>query len=743
MPVIAEFVPVKDKDTRELLSNAKFFEGYSRFDVKKGRYETWSESVDRVMFMHKEYYSEQIAKNPKILEYFSCAERLYKDKRILGSQRALQFGGDQLLKHHAKVYNCSAGYIDRPAAFGEYFYLLLAGCGVGFSVQNQHISKLPMIRPRTKQPKTHTVKDSIEGWATALDVLMSSYFIGGGRHPEYEGRRVYFEFHEIRKKGSEISGGFKAPGPEPLKKALDLIETLLTSRAEEGILKSIYIYDILMHTADAVLSGGVRRAATICMFSKDDDDMVKAKTGDWYITNPQRARSNNSVMLQRDNVSKEEFEDLMNSVKEFGEPGFIFTDNLDFVFNPCCEIGLYPKTKDGRTGWELCNLSEINGAKCTSEEYFLDACKGGAILGTLQAGYTKFKFLAPETQEIVERESLLGVSVTGWMNSPDILFDEKILRRGAQLVKQTNKELSALLGINPAARTTTTKPAGNASVLLGTASGIHAEHSKRYIRNIQMNKSEEIAEIIKKTNPYMVEESVWNAQALDYVISFPIIPPKNSITKGDITAIEFLEKVKLVQNSWVEEGTNIPLCVDPKLRHNVSNTVQVSPDEWPAVTDYIYNNRSSFAGISLIGSSGDKDYNQAPNTEVLTSKDIVRKYGDAALFASGLIVDSSKGFKNLWEATMIAQQTEDSSSQELKDTRSEWIRRFKKFAENHFNGDLKLTSYCLKDIYNLYRWQKIQINFQEVNLEEHLQKQKTIDIDELGAMACYAGACEI
>lgn len=884
-PIQIEYSPIKDKDSRDLLGTAKFLEGYSRYDESLGRYENWSEAVQRVMNMHKTFYKEKIAENPKLLEYMNYAEGLYKAKRVLGSQRSLQFGGDQILKHHMKMFNCFgketrfitsegikafsdfsendeicvlthkgnwksaivksygeqelqqisfrkntsiynrtiratathrwilangsettalkvddriykepmifgdfdyetaewkvseistktikenvwcleveddnsfileggivtgncvSGHSTSPKFFGGFFYILLCGSGAGFSVQKQHVAKMPMIRPRTKQPKTHTIEDSIEGWATALDVLMSSYFIGGGVHPEYEGRRVFFEFHKIRKKGSPISGGFKAPGPEPLKNALNLIEDLLTSIAEDGVLRPIHIYDICMHTSDAVLSGGVRRAATICMFSKDDDEMLKAKTGDWFVTNPQRARSNNSVMLKRDEITLEEFESLMESVKEYGEPGFIFVDDYNFAFNPCVEISFYPITESGVHGWQGCNLSELNGAKCTSEESFLEACKAGTILGTLQAGYTDFKFLGPETKELFDKESLLGVSVTGWMNSPNILFDEDILRKGARVVKRINEEVAKLLGINKAARTTCAKPAGNASVLLGTASGISAEHSKRYIRNIQMNKTEEIAEIIKTANPYMVEESVWNKQKLDYVISFPIVPTKGSITKGDISGVEFLEKVKLVQNSWVEEGTNVELCTHPKLRHNVSNTVTVGENEWPEVTKYIFDNRQFFAGISLISATGDKDYFQAPFTEVLAAKDIVKKYGEAALFASGLIVDSTKGFNNLWEATDIVQQKTDESSQELKDIRSEWIRRFIKFSDTYFEGDLKKTSYCLKDVYNLYRWMKIQINFIDMDLEDKLKTQKLIDIDTMGALACAGVAgCEI
>lgn len=741
--IYAENSPIKDRDTRTLLSDTKFFEGYSRYSEENQRFETWSEAVGRVMNMHRKFFTDKISKSPELSEYIDEVEKAYGERRILGAQRSLQFGGEQLLRHHMRMYNCVSGHLDRPAFFGDYFYVLLCGSGAGFSVQKHHIEKLPMIRPRTKQPKTHTIEDSIEGWATALNVLLSSYFIGGGTHPEYEGRRVFFEFHKIRKKDAFISGGFKAPGPEPLKKALAHVEELLTSIAEDGIIQPIHAYDICMFTADAVISGGVRRAATICLFSKDDQEMLRAKTGNWMAENPQRARSNNSVVFLRNDVELNEFKEIMEHVKEFGEPGFVFVSSLEHCFNPCVEIGMLPVTKDGKSGLQGCNLVEMNGSKCTTDNDFFDMCRVASILATMQAAYTDFKFVGPETKEIFEREALLGVSLTGWMNNPDILFDIEVLKNGANIVKETNRKIAKLLGINPAARTTCVKPAGNASVLLGTASGIHPEHSKRYIRNIQINKSQEVSDIIRKHNPYMVEESVWSSSKSDNIISFPVIPPKGSIYKDTLNGIEFLEKVKLVQNSWVETGTDESLCVDKTVRHNVSNTVTVRADEWDTVTKYLFDNREYFTGVSLIGESGDKDYFQAPNIEVLSPREMVRKYGEAALFASGLIVDANSGFKNLWEATYIAQQDTDDSSQELKDIRADWIRRFIKFADNFFEGDLKRTGYCLKDVYILYKWMKIQINFKDVNMEEHLKLAKMIDIDTMGAQSCFSGACEV
>ena len=343
-------------DTREFLSQTKFYEGYSRYKDDENRYETWDEAVDRVMEMHTNYYIEQ---NNNLAHYIEEARKAYKQKRVLGAQRALQFGGDQLLKHEMKMYNCTSTYVDRPEFFGEVFYILLCGAGAGFSVQKHHVAKLPKIQQRTKQAKGYIVEDSIQGWASALDVLISSFLVGGGKYPDFEGRRVFFDLTQIRPKGSKISGGFKAPGPDGLRRALDRIEYLLQGivlNSKDHIsLKPINVYDITMHSADAVLSGGVRRSATICLFSPDDDEMMNAKTGNWFMDNPQRGRSNNSAVIVRDNTSPEQFGHIMNSVKQFGEPGFVFVESTEHTTNPCVEIGMFPQI-DGKSGWQGCNL---------------------------------------------------------------------------------------------------------------------------------------------------------------------------------------------------------------------------------------------------------------------------------------------------------------------------------------------------------------------------------------------------
>ncbi len=730
-------------DTRKLLSETKFFDSYSRWNDDQNRYESWDEAVDRVMSMHEGFYNDKLN---HIKSFIEEARTAYKEQRVLGAQRALQFGGEQILKHQMRMYNCTSSYADRAAFFGEIFYILLCGAGAGFSVQSHHVAKLPKIQARTKQPKTHVVEDSIEGWATAVDVLMSSYFMDGGKHPDYAGRRVYFDLSLIRPKGAKISGGFKAPGPDGLRLALDKIEHLLQSIVMDNkapvMLRPIQVYDIVMHTADAVLSGGVRRSATICLFSPDDEEMMKAKTGNWFMDNPQRGRSNNSAVIVRDETTPEEFGNIMKSVREFGEPGFVFVESKEHTTNPCVEIGMYPQIK-GKSGWQGCNLTEINGGLCNTKEDFFQACRAASILGTLQAGYTDFKFLGPVAKDIFDREALIGASITGWMNNPDILFDPEILEQGAQIVKDTNREVAKAIGINPAARTTCVKPSGNASVLLQTGSGIHAEHSSMYIRNVQMNKESEVTQAVQRINPHMVEESVWSAGGTDVVISFPIVPKEGSIFKDELVGVDHLEKVKLAQKHWVNAGTNEELCADKGVRHNVSNTIIV--DDWDEVERYVFENRHSFAGISFLSATGDKDFNQAPNTAVISAKEMVDKYDTAAIFASGLVVDALNAFDNLWTACSTAHGFGDDISLESAENamKRDWIRRFNNFANNYLDGDVKKAEYCLKDSYLLHKWNKINKNFNPINWIDDLTEKRYTEVDTMGAAACAGGACEI
>lgn len=743
----------KQIDGKKLLSEFKFYSGnYSKYLIDKNRYESWNESVERVMNMHKLKYRDKLE---VLSPYLAEVEEAYKNKYLLGSQRALQFGfadkNQGILKHNSKMYNCLSSYANRPQFFQEAMYWLLSGCGVGFRVFQSDVNRFKHLETRDKGVKTFVVEDSIEGWSDAFGVLMSSFLSEQNisqyeiPFPDYQGYRIDFDLSKIRRRGALISGGFKAPGPDGLKNSLEKVTSLMQRALEgRGYLETIDVYDIVMHQSDAVLSGGVRRSATICLFHKSDQLMLKAKTGDWFSENPQRARSNNSVLLLKQDTSEEEFAELFENIKDWGEPGFIWTDDYDITYNPCVEIGKYPQTEDGRSGWQGCNLTEGNGAKCNTEEEFYKMCRVSAIMGTLQAGYTDFNYVdkTSPAKEIFEREALLGCSITGLTANPDILFNPKILSKGAKILVDVNKEVAEILEIRQAARLGCIKPSGNASVLLQTPSGIHGEHSRRYIRNVQVNKDEDLADLLKKGNPYMFEDSVWSSNKTDYVVSFPVENEAEYVFKEDLLGVKLLEKVLLVQKNWVEESTNEELCVHPATRHNVSNTINVT--DWDETKDFIFKNRKWFAGVSLLSMSGDKDYTQAPFTSVSTPQEILDTYGEGSMFASGLIVDGLHAFHdNLWQAcdaVLFNIPFEENSSTVLK---KDWVRRFKQFAENYLEGDLKQTSYLLKDVHLYHKWVKITSNIKEIDwLNSKIQPRFT-DIATTGAMACSGGKCEI
>lgn len=725
------------------LSEYTNYSKYARYLPEKKRRETWTEEVNRVFDMHERKFADIIKNDEEFKNDFYFAKNQQIKKRVLGSQRNLQFGGPQIEKHNAKGYNCSFSHCDRLNFFSEAMYLLLCGCGVGFSVQKQHVAKLPKISNKNhkNEIRTHVIDDSIEGWSDAIDLIVRSY--------TNNNQKFEFDYSKIRPEGSIISGGFKAPGPKSLECAIEKIREVIDKRLENGedTLRPIDCYDIVCHASDAVLSGGVRRSALICLFSFDDDEMVTAKTGNWFIDNPQRGRSNNSVVLNRKTTKFEDFKNIIEKTKQYGEPGFFWTDNEEIGTNPCVEIGLYPKTKDGRSGFQFCNLCTINAKKCKDEESFLQACRASAIIGTIQASYTNFKYLTKETQEITENEALLGCSITGIMDNPEILLNEELQRKGAEEIKRKNQEIAQKIGIKAAARTTCIKPEGTSSVFLQTSSGIHPQHAKRYIRNVQANRNEFPAKYFESINPMAVEKSVWSNSGTDVVISFCCEVPQGSITKNQLGGVELLEIVKKFQKNWVMTGTNKQNCMIPEITHNVSNTITVKCEEWDPITEYIYENRDYFAGISLLKFSGDKDYPQAPFLTVFNPKEMIQMYGDATVFASGLIVDGLHAFKNnLWDGCMHAlTDGEYIEKYEIDEFRAlDWIRRVKQFADRYFEGNVEKVTYLLKDVATWKKWVDLNREYSSIDWSEVVEeKESLIDVNTMGAQACSGGKCEL
>lgn len=765
-------------DGRPIIGEYVFLSKYAQ--THSGKKESWEDAVNRVMNMHLQFYSSKVSEENReeFLSLINKAKELYLEQKVLGAQRALQYGGELMLEKHSRLYNCSATYVDRVRVFEEIMYLLLCGCGVGYSVQKVHVKNLPIPKGfnHTSHIEEFAIPDTIEGWAAAAGKLLTNYYEGG---PE-----IKFNYSQIRPLGAPIRGGFRAPGPEPLKKALDKVKVFL-DKIRNRKLSPFELHYIICIFADSVIAGGVRRSAMISIIDADDWQMASCKTGDWMTTYPELCRANNSAAILP-TTSKSVYDKIFDYTKNLGEPGFVFIDSPMFVYNPCGEVGLFPKYKgeddQWHSGWGFCNLAEINGGKIQTEEDFYKACEAASIICTMQAGYTNFKVLEKWSSLIAERDALIGVGITGFCENPDILFNPEIQRRGAEIVKQTNQRMAQLIGINPAARCTVVKPSGNSSQLLGTLSGITPGHAKHYIRHIQAANVEQSLQEWKEVNPFCIEKSAW-LKNTESVICFPVTLPKNALLRKDVSAVEFLKLVLLTKQNWIEYGTNFDhpsTKENPTLRMNVSNTCTVKPDEWDETREFIWEHRSEFGGISLLSSFGDLDYPQAPFTEVLDEKELAERYGAGAILSSGLIIDAMDVFEDVWEAcnaalginSKLLELTDEDISQyiinnihngrflvdidgvcfsdvncvidylkRLVERRKDWVRRFNGFADKYMNGDRKLTSYCLKHVNAFHKWQHIckmkPVDYSKIEWENSFKEAGS----EIGT-ACAGGKCE-
>ena len=570
----------------KILSEITVYMKYAKFLPNKNRRETWQELVDRNRAMH-------IKKYPELRDEIMQAYKLVKAKKVLPSMRSMQFAGKPIEISPNRVYNCAYLPIDDWRAFSETMFLLLGGTGVGYSVQQHHVEELPEIRkPNPKRSRRYLIADSIEGWADAVKILMKSYFFGGSK--------LQFDYTDIRPKGARlVTSGGKAPGPQPLKECLVKIEGLLKEKEDGDKLTTLETHDIVCHIADAVLAGGIRRAALISLFSAHDDEMIACKSGNWWELNPQRGRANNSAVLMRHKITKEFFMNIWERVEKSGagEPGIYLSNDKDWGTNPCCEIALRP--------FQFCNLCEVNVSNIESQDDFNERVKAAAFIGTLQAGYTEFHYLRPVWQRTTEKDALIGVSMTGIGSGTVLGYD---MKAAAKIVREENIRVAKLIGINKTARATTVKPAGTTSLTLGTSSGIHAWHNDYYIRRIRVGKNESIYKYLNEHHPELVEDEYFRPHDTA-VISIPQKAPEGAIMRTE-SPFQLLERVKKVAQEWIKPGHRTG-----SNSHNVSATISLRDHEWEAAGEWMWDNKESYNGLSVLPYDGGT-YTQAPFEDI-------------------------------------------------------------------------------------------------------------------------------
>ena len=576
--------------SNQILSDITVFTKYAKYLPEMQRRESWEELVTRNKAMHTKKY-------PHLTEDIDAAYKFVYDKKILPSMRSMQFAGKPIELSPNRVYNCAYLPIDDVRAFGETMFLLLGGTGVGYSVQKHHVERLPEIhKPNPDRKRRFVVADSIEGWADAVKVLMKNYFNSGST--------LQFDFSDIRPKGARlVTSGGKAPGPQPLKECLMKVRGILDAKENGDQLQPIEVHDIICHIADAVLAGGIRRAALISLFSADDNAMMGCKSGNWWETNPQRGRANNSACLIRHKITKDVFMDLWERTKlsGAGEPGIYLSNDKDWGTNPCCEIALRP--------FQFCNLCEVNVSNIEDQEDFEARVKAAALIGTLQAGYTEFHYLRPIWQRTTEKDALIGVSMTGIGSGTVLGYD---MKSAAKLVKKENERVAELISINKSARCTTVKPAGTTSLTLGTSSGIHAWHNDYYVRRMRIGKNEAIYKYLAEACPALVEDEYFRPHDTA-VISVPQKAPEGAILRTE-SPFQLLERIKQVHQEWIKPGHR-----NGNNTHNVSATVSLKEEDWELAGEWMWDNKNHYNGLSVLPYDGGT-YTQAPFEDITEEK---------------------------------------------------------------------------------------------------------------------------
>ena len=565
----------------KLISDVTIFRTYAKYLPAQMRRETYKEIIERSKEM-------DISRFPKLEKQLMEAYSMVENFEIMPSMRKLQFAGEAILKNNIRSYNCSYLPVNHIKAFSESLYILLCGTGAGYSVQRHHVAQLPSISiPKTQVQ--YVIEDSIEGWAKALDALCEAYFIGTPK--------PIFDYNLIRPKGARLkTTGSRAPGSDGLKIMLELFESKIKLAAYRK-LKTIEVHDLICILSECVRSGGIRRSALISLFDRDDLDMLMSKSGEWWKDHPYRARANNSGVLPRYEITKEEFDYIYEMCENSGsgEPGLKWTNNIELGTNPCAEISLNPN--------QFCNLSTINISTLTSKSDFLKRAHYASLLGTVQAAYTDFPFIRPIWKETTEREALLGVSMTGVADNLGILTDESVVEAARQVL-ETNEKIAKIIGINIAARATAIKPEGTVSCVLSSSSGVHDRHSEYYIRRIRMGKEDPLYQYLEAKVPDLCEDD--KMSSTEGILSIPQKSPQGAFLRDSNTALGLAERALRLNKLWVHSGHR---SGDDK--HNVSATISVKKNEWSGLKEFMWENRDHYSGISLLPYD-DSSYEQMP-----------------------------------------------------------------------------------------------------------------------------------
>lgn len=758
-----------------IMSDYNMADKYVRYIPELSRRETYEEATRREMDMHRVKYSEHMEVLAPMIDR---AERILLERKVLGSQRALQFGGEAILRKNLRIMNCAFSYVDRIEFFSEALWLLLCGTGVGLSIQKHHVAQLPDLRSNKTpyEEAAYIIQDTVEGWADSAHALASFWFGLTDRKPIFDGSL-------IRPKGAPLSTGGRAPGPDGLLKSLKQADRLFASLVEAGRkrVRPLDMADVVLILSEAVLSGGIRRSALIVLFSPSDKETLTCKTGNWWETAPWRARANFSMLLIRSNdADLEHFKIAMKAVREYGDPGFIFSNSTEMGYNPCVEAGLLPLyiTKDDipvenysldlidfknrkthlangykfYVGWSFCNLDEINAAIIKGEDDFREAAWAAAFIGTLQAGYTDVGYLTDISRKIMEREALLGVSLTGVMDNKDIILNFPLLRRMAEYVVEVNKEIAAIIGINQASRCTVGKPAGNTTITFSNdrylySSGFNLQKtSGKMIRRIQVNKSSPIAQYFKAHNPHLVSESKHSRDKTDYSIAFPVEVMPGTLSTENTTPIEFLEMLKEAYRAWVLPGTGLPERSEGCF-HNISNTCDVTDGKWSELGRYIWQNREHFAGIALLASSGAYVYHQAPMQPIIDKADLIDKFGDLNFSAARQIAEMLESIGLTIPdvaAPLISMATDMNAWRIQRDFgrhRLFWQMLFDQITRTLRVGSIHDALQLIASSFDEELWASLTADLKEVDYSKMIEESDNTTRAE--NLACASGVCEI